>query len=284
MNGDFSYSFLAGVLAAVNPCGFVLLPAYLVYFLGLDSGDTDGPDTRRASLVRALTVSASVSGGFIAVFLVVGAITRLFTRVIQDNAKYVAFGIGFLFVGAGIAMLAGWKPAFTVGGVTVRRDRTVRAMFLYGTAYAIASIGCTLPLLTSVIFGSFSRHGTVSGILSVALYGAGMAMLVSALTVSTAFARNGLLAVSRAVMRHLHRVSAVLVTLTGAYLILYWWGPVTDSLGSGPVTSTVDQWQSELVTVINDLGAGVVATILVGILFVTVAVIDLTKRRGARGE
>lgn len=281
MSGDFSYSFLAGVLAAVNPCGFVLLPAYLVYFLGLDGAT---PQSQRASLIRALTVSSSVSGGFIAVFLLVGVITRLFTRAIQDNAKYVAFGIGFVFVGAGVAMLAGWKPSVATGALAVRRDRTVRAMFLYGVAYAVASIGCTLPLLTSVVFGSFSRHGTASGIVSVALYGAGMAMLVSALTVSTAFARGGLLSVSRAVMRHLHRVSAVLVTATGAYLIAYWWGPVTDSLGSNSVTGTVDRWQSELVTVINNLGAGAVAVILAGILFVAVAVIDITKKRGAPGK
>lgn len=281
MSGDFSYSFLAGVLAAVNPCGFVLLPAYLVYFLGLDA---EVSETQRASLIRALTVSASVSGGFISVFLVVGVITRLFTRVIQDNAKYVAFGIGFVFVGAGIAMLAGWKPPVSTGAISVRRDRTVRAMFLYGVAYAVASIGCTLPLLTSVIFGSFSRHGTISGILSVVLYGAGMALLVSALTVSTAFARGGLLAVSRALMRRLHLVSSVLVTLTGIYLVAYWWAPVTDSLGSNSVTSTVDRWQSELVTVIDDLGAGVVAAILLGILFVSAAVIDLTKKRGAADE
>ena len=28
-------SFLRGMVAAVNPCGFVLLPTYLMYFLGL---------------------------------------------------------------------------------------------------------------------------------------------------------------------------------------------------------------------------------------------------------
>ena len=31
--------FVAGMLAAVNPCGFVLLPTYLMYFLGIQSSD-----------------------------------------------------------------------------------------------------------------------------------------------------------------------------------------------------------------------------------------------------
>lgn len=33
LQGNFAYSFVLGVLAAVNPCGFVLLPTYLLFFL-----------------------------------------------------------------------------------------------------------------------------------------------------------------------------------------------------------------------------------------------------------
>ena len=31
-------SFLKGLVAAVNPCAFVLLPTYLAYFLGSEAG------------------------------------------------------------------------------------------------------------------------------------------------------------------------------------------------------------------------------------------------------
>ena len=39
--------FVAGMLAAVNPCGFVLLPTYLMYFLGLQG---IAPGTQRATI------------------------------------------------------------------------------------------------------------------------------------------------------------------------------------------------------------------------------------------
>ena len=58
IEGNFAYSFMLGMLAAVNPCGFVLLPAYLLYFLGIDGGPQH---LSRAPLQRALRVSASVS-------------------------------------------------------------------------------------------------------------------------------------------------------------------------------------------------------------------------------
>ena len=43
---NLGLSFLRGMVAAVNPCAFVLLPTYLVYFLGVEAtemaGDVDG--------------------------------------------------------------------------------------------------------------------------------------------------------------------------------------------------------------------------------------------------
>jgi cytochrome c-type biogenesis protein len=40
IEGNFAYSFVLGVLAAVNPCGFVLLPTYLIFFLGTRENQT----------------------------------------------------------------------------------------------------------------------------------------------------------------------------------------------------------------------------------------------------
>ena len=34
------FAFSVGMAAAINPCGFALLPAYLSYYLGLESGQT----------------------------------------------------------------------------------------------------------------------------------------------------------------------------------------------------------------------------------------------------
>src|SRR5215470_13308669 len=53
------YAFVAGMVASVNPCGFVLLPAYLGYYLG------DGESaTARARAGRALLVSVTVTASF----------------------------------------------------------------------------------------------------------------------------------------------------------------------------------------------------------------------------
>ncbi|MEW2635300.1 cytochrome c biogenesis protein CcdA [Streptomyces sp. NPDC048389] len=57
----------AGMLAAVNPCGFALLPAYLsLLVLG------DDTPTRAAAVTRALSATAAMTAGFAAVFALFG--------------------------------------------------------------------------------------------------------------------------------------------------------------------------------------------------------------------
>ena len=251
LEGNFAYSFILGIMAAVNPCGFVLLPTYLVYYLGTELNRQD--ENKTTTLRRGLSVGIAVSSGFIGLFLVVGIISRAFTTVIRDNAKYAALVIGIGLVAMGIAMLFGWKLPIAQPDVSVQRKRTTWNMFLFGIVYAIASIGCTIGLLISVILGSINRHGFISGVISIVLYGLGMGLLVTSLTVALAFARVGLVSTIKKSFKWFDKVSAVLVVLTGLYLAWYWLGAITDR-GTDGVTSRVERWQTSVVQFLQDAG------------------------------
>lgn len=276
LEGNFAYSFLLGVLAAVNPCGFVLLPAYLMYFLGLE-GTNPSPD-QRTGVRRALVVSGATSAGFISVFLVVGTISRLLTQWIEQQAKYAGLVIGLGLMAMGIAMLSGWKPR---SGLLQRRgtalagdhrQRTVGSMFLFGVAYAVASIGCSLAFLTTAIFGGISTTGFVSGVTSIVLYGVGMSLLVMALTVTLALAQGGLLRGLRRLMRHVDRVAAAFIFATGAYLAWYWWGAITERTGSDGLVGRVERWQADVANFLQRQGAWRLALVLGAVVAVGVAV------------
>jgi len=251
IEGNFAYSFILGVMAAVNPCGFVLLPTYLVYYLGTELNRDD--ESKTTTLRRGLSVGVAVSSGFIGLFLVVGIISRAFTTVISENAKYAALVIGIGLIAMGIAMLLGWKLPIAQPDVSVQRKRTTWNMFLFGIVYAIASIGCTIGLLISVILGSINRHGFVSGVISIVLYGLGMGLLVTSLTVALAFARVGLVSTIKKGFKWFDKVSAVFVVLTGLYLSWYWLGAITDR-GTDGITSRVERWQTKVVQFLQDAG------------------------------
>ena len=251
LEGNFAYSFILGVMAAVNPCGFVLLPTYLVYYLGTELNRED--ENKTTTLRRGLSVGMAVSSGFIGLFLIVGIISRAFTTVISENAKYAALVIGIALVAMGIAMLFGWKLPIAQPDVSMQRKRTTWNMFLFGIVYAIASIGCTIGLLISVILGSINRHGFVSGVISIVLYGLGMGLLVTSLTVALAFARVGLVSTIKKSFKWFDKVSAVFVVLTGLYLSWYWLGAITDR-GTDGLTTRVERWQTKVVQFLQDAG------------------------------
>ena len=251
IEGNFAYSFILGVMAAVNPCGFVLLPTYLVYYLGTELNRED--ENKTTTLRRGLSVGMAVSSGFIGLFLVVGIISRAFTTVISENAKFAALVIGIALVAMGIAMLFGWKLPIAQPDVSMQRKRTTWNMFLFGIVYAIASIGCTIGLLISVILGSINRHGFVSGVISIVLYGLGMGLLVTSLTVALAFARVGLVSTIKKSFKWFDKVSAVFVVLTGLYLSWYWLGAITDR-GTDGLTTRVERWQTKVVQFLQDAG------------------------------
>lgn len=261
LEGAFAYHLALGMFAAINPCGFVMLPAYLMYFLGLEGSK---PGSQRASVVRALTVSAATSSGFITVFLIVGTIARLFTSTLVDNAKYVSLVVGIVMILLGCLMLAGWRPKFAMPEIGGGKERsmTFASMFGFGVAYAVASIGCGIPLLIASVLGSFSTKGFVSGVVSTTLYGVGMALMVTALTVTLAFASGGLLRVLRGALRHMDRIASVFLIATGMYLTWYWYSSISERGGDG-LTGRVEGWQASLQDSLIQIGflrlAGILA-------------------------
>ena len=276
LEGNFAYSFILGVMAAVNPCGFVLLPTYLLYYLGTELNR--GDESRSTTLRRGLSVGTAVSSGFVGLFIVVGIISRAFTTVIRDNAKYAALVIGVALIVMGLAMLRGWKPPIAQPDVSIQRKRTFWNMFLFGIVYAVASIGCTIGLLTSVILGSIGRDGFVAGVLSIALYGLGMGLLVVSLTVALAFARVGLVSTVKKGFRWFDKVTAVFVILTGAYLSWYWFAAITERK-SDAVMSRVEKWQTQVAEFLQDIGAVPLAIVFV-LVVVTAFVFIRTPSRG----
>ena len=270
---NLGLSFLRGMVAAVNPCGFVLLPTYLMYFLGLEAARDD---SQRASVRRALLVSASVTGGFMAVFVVVGGISTWFTSWIVEHAKYVTGLVGVALVIVGIAMLFGYKVRFATPTLDVgERDMTVRSMFVYGIAYAVVSLSCTLVLFIPTMFAAGERDGVVAGVLNGGAFALGMGLLVTALTVTLAVANHAVLRVLRSSMAHVQTLAAAFVLLSGLYLVYYFW-VVDVNEGSGSVTNAVERFQNWVSVALND-NWRLVAVVLGGV--VVAAVVYVLRRR-----
>ena len=270
-------AFARGMLASVNPCGFVLLPTYLLYFLGVEASGTS--TDQRASVRRALLVGTAVSAGFVAVFLAIGTISEFVDRWVLRNSKYATGVIGLVFVVLGVAMLAGYRPRFATPHLDAGgRARSVTSMFVYGVAYAIASLGCTMPLFLPAVFGAGRREGVATGIGSATLYGVGMSLVVIALTVSLALANQALLRLLRSAMRYVDLLAAAFLLLSGLYLLYYF--VVVDVRGDrSSITDSLTDWQESVSSRLSEHWQ--VAALVLAVV-VTTAIVFVSRRNGPR--
>jgi cytochrome c-type biogenesis protein len=111
-------------------------------------------------------------------------------------------------------------------------------MVAFGVAYGTASLGCTLPIFLSVIGASLASRGSAAALLVIGFYALGMLMVVMALSLAAAFAREGLTARLKSSVPRMHRIGGILLTVAGIYLTYYWarvlWGPAV-TLAQDPI-------------------------------------------------
>src|SRR4028118_785806 len=102
----FGFAFGAGMVAAVNPCGFAMLPAYLSLYLSAKEKDfaRRSPASR---MLRALLVGGSVSAGFILLFGLAGIVVSAGGSALLGAMPGVAVLIGAALILLGLWVLAG---------------------------------------------------------------------------------------------------------------------------------------------------------------------------------
>ncbi|CAN5889438.1 cytochrome c biogenesis CcdA family protein [soil metagenome] len=218
LDGPFALAIAAGMAATVNPCGFALLPAYLAAFLG--EGHTPGA----SALPRAFAVGGAMTAGFVVVFGLFGAVITPLAASVEQHLPWVTIVIGLALVGLGVALLAGRDllvrlPKLNKGG----RSGSVGSMFLFGISYAVASLSCTIGPFLAVTSTTFRSGDVASGVVVFVAYGAGMGVVVTALTVGAAVARHGLVGRLRSLLPHVSRISGGFLVVAGAYVAWYGW-------------------------------------------------------------
>lgn len=266
IDAPLAFAFGVGMVAAFNPCGFAMLPAYLAFFLGLEDRDTDAS----ASVFEAVKVSAVLTAGFVLVFGGFGALITWTTLSVERYLPWVTMVIGAAVLALGVAFLLGKDlsvalPRLDKGG----RTRRLRSIFLFGVSYAVASLSCSIAVFLAATTFSLAESSFASRLAAFIAYGAGMGLMVSVLTIAVALAKTGLVARLRGAMPLVHRVSGALLVLAGAlivYLGYYDYRLVVQGDDIGGPAGTVWDASSDLTTWVQDFGQTRLGLLLAGIV------------------
>ncbi|MFQ5852498.1 MAG: cytochrome c biogenesis CcdA family protein [Candidatus Binatia bacterium] len=221
------YSFGAGMVSTVNPCGFAMLPAYLSLYLGAQDRTFYQRSVGLRTL-KALFVSFTVSAGFVLLFAIIGAGISAGGSFLISAMPWVA-----IVTGVGLAILGLWM----LGGRTVYagsfarlasrisdpRSTSIRGFFLFGVAFGAASLSCTLPIFLVVVGSALATGGFLYGLVQFVSYGMGMGLVMILLTLSIALFKEGIIVTGlHGVLPYVERAAAVLLLFAGSYIVYYW--------------------------------------------------------------
>ena len=141
---------------------------------------------------------------------------------IEDYLPWATVVIGIGLMVMGILLLLGKQfvvriPKLQKGGA----DGTLPSMFMFGLSYAIASLSCTIGPFLAVTSTTFRKESYASGVTIFVLYGVGMGIIVAALTMAVALAKDGLVAKFRSLLPKMNKVAGGLLVVAGLYVAYY---------------------------------------------------------------
>ncbi len=217
------YAFAAGMVASVNPCGFILLPSYISYYLGTETAEYYArPALERAA--GAVGLGVAVTLGFVVVFASAGAAIAAGGQWLMGFFPYAAIGVGLILTGLGAWLLVSHRTLGIAAAtrVAVSPGRSAAHAFLFGIGYAVGSLGCTLPVFLVVVGSSLMSRNFATALTQFVGYSLGMGAVLVAVTLGAALFRGAVGRALRGVVPHVHRISALFLIAAGLYLVYYW--------------------------------------------------------------
>ena len=273
-------AFVAGMVAAFNPCGFAMLPAYLTLVIDPQNNG------QLTAVRRALAATASMALGFLVVFGSFGLLTVSVASTVQRYLPYVTLAIGAILFVMGIWLLSGRElrvPNLVGGSGRWAPTARLGSMFGYGVGYAIASLSCTIGPFLAVTGTSLRRGSPAQGVLVYLAYAAGIALVVGVLAVAVALASSSMVDRMRAVLPYVNRVSGLILVVVGLYVGYYGVYEIRLFTAGGsaddPVISAAWRLQRVLAGWVYEHGAW--PWLLVGALLLVVAAVAWARRNRA---
>lgn len=266
----------AGALAALNPCGFALLPAWLALLVDRDAR------TRGSAVRRSLRLSVAMTFGFVAVFGLFGAVVVPLALSVERYLPWATVVIGVVLVALGCLLLSGRDLVVRVPHWRRVPAGSFAAMAAYGAAYALASLSCTVGPFLAVLASTTRAGGVAAGLAVVVAYAVGMGLLVTVLALAVALAQDAVIGGLRRVLPWVNRLSGVLLVAAGAYVV--WYGVYEIRVAGGadpndPVIEAATTVQGQLAALVDRVGPIGLAVAGLVVLVVALALRQVGLRR-----
>lgn len=222
----FGYSFSAGMVTTVNPCGIAMLPAYVSLHLGSHK-EGFWSESLFKRVIKALAMSGIVTLAFVILFGILGIVVSLGGQSLFDAVPWIAVVIGVALILLGLYLLFGGHlysniPARLAERIKSRGGVGVKGFFVFGITYGLSALSCALPVFLVVVGGAIAIRGVASGLLQFISYALGMGFIIALITLGSALFRETVNRWLHRVVPLVARINSLLLIFAGAYLLYYW--------------------------------------------------------------
>jgi cytochrome c-type biogenesis protein len=229
----FGYAFTAGMATTVSPCAIAMLPAYVSLHLGTEEGGLLTGSTLQR-LIRAIVMSVAVTLSFVVFFGIVGALLSIGGQFLINFIPWITILISVALILLGIFLVTGAHMYVSLPGRLAARlgnpgGAGIRGFIVFGIAYAIAALGCTLPVFLVVVASALAVGDFTSGLFQFVSYALGMGFIIIVVSIGSVLFKEMVNRWLRRLVPVVVRLSGFLLIFAGGY-ILYFWFAVGDIL------------------------------------------------------
>jgi len=220
------FAFIAGLAAFFAPCPFAVFPAYIAYFLNIE---TEVSLHKNKNFLHALKIGSIVSLGIFSFYGILGIAMSLFGAILASYAYYLKLAIIPVFFVLGWMLIAGKSfgtrrldQLTNVIGARARGGKHFTNMYLYGIVYGIAAAACHLPILLALSLYPILASQFLHGLLTFIAYALGASLLLIVFTILADSGRNFLSQNLGLYGERVKKIGGVILIITGIYLISFY--------------------------------------------------------------
>lgn len=221
---------IAGLAAFFSPCAFPVIPSYMSYYLSVEES------SRKHGIRKAIYLGAMAALGLTIVNMGVGIIVGALGQAsFQPDPRLDPLPLLGVRVAAGmaIAILGLMKLAdyslnipflsSMLGGVqSFSGDvKPARSVFLYGVTYNMVGVGCTGPILLSLVLYALVVGSYLATAVAFLAFSMTMAVLMIFVTVLAGFSKNALIRRLGRITPTISKVGGLVMFAVGVYTVTF---------------------------------------------------------------
>ena len=201
---ELSIAITAALATFFSPCAYALLPGYVGYTVHR---------TASAEQLQSFVLRGIVAGA--GVLVVLGGASVLFVSVgiqIIDGVDFVEPVVGILIAAFGLLLVFDRIPSLHIQ--LPQRPASLAGFGLFGGGYALAAVGCSLPVFVGVL-GVASTASTTAASAMIGIYVGLVVLLMVAATIAAGIGADSLLSTFSTHGRILQQLAGIVLFLGG---------------------------------------------------------------------